>query len=154
MTFIGWLQIGLFVATVALLVRPLGGYMTQLFAGERVFLTPALRPVENALYALGGVKRDQEQGWKGYALAMLALHAAGFVLLYAILRLQHLLPLNPQGFAPMSAHLAFNTAVSFITNTNWQSYGGESTLSHFSQMVGLTMREDNIISVNIFSFYS
>ncbi len=140
MTVIGWLQIALFVLAVVLLVRPLGGYMTRLFSGEKVFLTPVLRPIEKALYWAGGVKSDQEQSWKGYALAMLALHAAAFVLLYAILRLQHVLPLNPQGFGPVSDHLAFNTAVSFITNTNWQSYGGETTLSHFSQMVGLTVQ--------------
>ncbi|MGE0741885.1 MAG: potassium-transporting ATPase subunit KdpA [Hyphomonadaceae bacterium] len=140
MTFVGWLQIGLFVLIVALIVRPLGGYMARLFAGERVLLTPLLRPIENAFYWLGGVKADQEQSWKGYALAMLAFNAAGFVLLYVILRLQHVLPFNPQGFAPMSDHLAFNTAISFVTNTNWQSYGGETTLSHFSQMAGLTVQ--------------
>ncbi|MBL8547958.1 MAG: potassium-transporting ATPase subunit KdpA [Hyphomonadaceae bacterium] len=140
MTILGWLQVALFVAVIALLVRPLGGYMTRLFSGERVLLTPVLRPLENALYWLGGVKAKEEQSWKGYALAMLAFNAAGFVLLYAILRLQHVLPLNPQGFAPMSDHLAFNTAVSFVTNTNWQSYGGETTLSHFSQMAGLTVQ--------------
>lgn len=140
MTFLGWLQIALFVAVVALIARPLGGYMARLFSGERVLLTPLLRPVENGFYWLAGVKADQEQGWKAYALAMLAFNAAGFVLLYAILRLQHILPLNPQGFGPLSDHLAFNTAVSFVTNTNWQSYGGETTLSHFSQMAGLTVQ--------------
>ena len=140
MTVLGWLQIALFVVVVALLVRPLGGYMTRVFSGDRVLLSPLLRPVENGIYWLAGVKAQQEQSWKAYALAMLVFHAAGFVLLYAILRLQHVLPLNPQGFPPMSAHLAFNTAVSFITNTNWQSYGGETTLSHFSQMAGLAVQ--------------
>ncbi len=140
MTLIGWLQIGLFVLAVALIVRPIGSYMTRLFTGERVFLSPVLRPVESGFYWLGGVKADQEQSWKGYALAMLAFNAAGFLLLYAILRMQHVLPLNPQGFGPMSDHLAFNTAISFVTNTNWQSYGGETTLSHFSQMAGLTVQ--------------
>lgn len=140
MTVLGWLQIAAFVLVLLLLVRPLGGYMARLFSGERVLLTPVLRPVESLLYWLGGVKAKEEQGWKGYALAMLAFNLAGFVLLYAILRVQHILPLNPQGFDPMSAHLAFNTAVSFMTNTNWQSYGGETTLSHFSQMAGLTVQ--------------
>ncbi len=140
MTVLGWLQIGLYIAVVALLVRPLGGYMTRVFSGERVFLSAVLRPVESVIYWLGGVKGKEEQSWKGYAIAMLAFHVAGFVLLYAILRLQNLLPLNPQGFGPVSDHLAFNTAVSFITNTNWQSYGGETTLSHFSQMAGLTVQ--------------
>jgi K+-transporting ATPase ATPase A chain len=140
MTFLGWAQIALFILIIALSARPLGGYMARLFSGERVWLSPVLHPVEGAFYWLGGVKADQEQSWKGYALAMLAFNAAGFLLLYVILRLQHVLPLNPQGFGPMSAHLAFNTAISFVTNTNWQSYGGETTLSHFSQMAGLTVQ--------------
>ncbi len=140
MTLLGWLQIALFVGVVAALTRPLGGYMTRVFEGKRTWLSPVLRPVEGAFYALAGVKADQEQDWKGYALAMLAFHAVGFVLLYAILRLQQFLPLNPQHFGPMSDHLAFNTAVSFLTNTNWQSYGGETTLSHFSQMAGLAVQ--------------
>ncbi|GAM99934.1 potassium-transporting ATPase A chain [alpha proteobacterium U9-1i] len=140
MTLIGWLQIALFIVVVTALVRPLGGYMTRVFSGEGVFLSPVLRPVENAFYAIAGVNAKEEQGWKGYALAMLAFHVFGFLLLYAILRLQNVLPLNPQGFGPMSDHLAFNTAVSFITNTNWQSYGGESTLSYLSQMAGLAVQ--------------
>lgn len=140
MTLVGWLQIALFVVVVAALTRPLGGYMTRVFSGERTWLSPVMRPVEGVFYALAGVKTDREQDWKGYALAMLAFHAAGFVLLYAILRLQQFLPLNPQHFGPMSDHLAFNTAVSFLTNTNWQSYGGETTLSHFSQMAGLAVQ--------------
>lgn len=130
MTFLGWAQIALFILIIALLARPLGGYMARVFGGERVWLSPVLRPAERAFYWLGGVKADQEQSWKGYALAMLAFNGAGFLLLFAILRLQNILPLNPQGFEPMSAHLAFNTAISFVTNTNWQSYGGETTLSH------------------------
>jgi K+-transporting ATPase ATPase A chain len=140
MTLLGWLQIAAFIVAVLLLVRPLGGYMTRVFSGERVFLTPVLRPIESGLYWLGGVKAKEGQNWKSYALAMLAFHVVGFVVLYAILRLQNVLPLNPQGFGPVSDHLAFNTAISFITNTNWQSYGGETTLSHFSQMAGLTVQ--------------
>src|SRR5262245_24592597 len=114
MSLIGWLQIALFILLLTALVRPLGGYMARLFSGERVWLSPVVRPVEGAFYALAGVDAKQEQSWKSYALAMLAFHIAGFVLLYAILRLQHVLPLNPQGFPPMSDHLAFNTAVSFL----------------------------------------
>jgi potassium-transporting ATPase potassium-binding subunit len=140
MTLMGWLQIGFFILTIVLLVRSLGGYLTRVFAGDRALLTPLLRPVEKAFYWLGGVKADESQNWKGYALAMLMFNAAGFVVIYAILRLQHILPLNPQGFGPVSDHLAFNTAISFVTNTNWQSYGGETTLSHFSQMAGLTVQ--------------
>ena len=140
MTWQGWLQIGVFTVIVIALVRPFGGYMTRVFNGERVWLSPVLRPIENVFYAIAGVKAKEEQSWKSYALAMLAINFAGFLLLYAILRLQNLLPLNPQSFGPMSEHLAFNTAVSFVTNTNWQSYGGESTLSNFSQMAGLVVQ--------------
>ncbi len=140
MTLNGWLQIALMLALVAVTARPLGLFMAAVMEGKRTFLHPALRPVEGRFYALAGVDETREQSWFGYVSALLIFNAAGFVLLYAILRLQHLLPLNPQGFGPMSEHLAFNTAVSFVTNTNWQSYGGETTLSYFSQMVGLTVQ--------------
>ena len=140
MTLIGWLQIGLLFAVVASLVKPLGLFMARVFSGERTFLSPVLGPVERGFYAAAGVDRKSEQGWLAYTLSMLAFSMAGFAALYAILRLQFYLPLNPQGFAGMSPHLAFNTAVSFVTNTNWQSYGGETTLSHFSQMAGLTVQ--------------
>jgi K+-transporting ATPase ATPase A chain len=140
MTWQGWLQIAAFTVIVVALVRPFGGYMTRVFNGEKVWLSPILRPVEVLFYAIAGVKEKQEHSWKGYALAMLAINFAGFALLYAILRLQNLLLMNPQGFGPMSEHLAFNTAVSFVTNTNWQSYGGESTLSNLSQMAGLAVQ--------------
>lgn len=140
MNALGWLQIGLFALVVVALARPLGGYMTKVFAGERVFLSPVIKPIEDMLYRAAGVRADREQTWRGYTIAALAFHALGFALLYAILRLQALLPLNPQGFGPVSDHLSFNTAVSFITNTNWQSYGGETTLSHLSQMLGLTVQ--------------
>src|SRR5215831_18563585 len=105
MTWQGWLQIAFYVVVVVALTRPLGGYMTRVFTDERTWLSPFLRPVENAFYAAAGVKADREQDWKGYALAMLAFHAAGFALLYAILRLQEFLPLNPQHFGPLSDHL-------------------------------------------------
>ena len=140
MTLIGWLQIGLLFLVVALLVKPLGLFMARVFSGKRTFLSPVLEPVERGFYAAAGVDPKAEQGWLAYAFAMLAFSMAGLAALYAILRLQYYLPLNPQGFAGMSPHLAFNTAVSFVTNTNWQSYGGETTLSHFSQMAGLTVQ--------------
>jgi K+-transporting ATPase ATPase A chain len=140
MTLVGWLQIAVFTVVVIALARPLGGYMTRVFNGEKTFLSIILRPVEIVFYAIAGVKANQEQSWKSYALAMLLFNAVGFGSLYAILRLQNLLPLNPQGFAALSEHLSFNTAVSFVTNTNWQSYGGESTMSNFSQMAGLAVQ--------------
>jgi K+-transporting ATPase ATPase A chain len=119
---------------------PLGAFMARVFAGERTFLHPALGWAERGIYGAAGVDPARGQNWLHYTLAMLAFNAGGFALLYAILRLQHLLPLNPLGFGPLTPHLAFNTAVSFVSNTNWQSYGGETTMSHFSQMAGLTVQ--------------
>lgn len=136
----GWAEI---VFTIALTVAagwPLGIYMARVWAGERTPLDPVLKPVEAGFYAALGIDRSKGQGWLGYAGSFLAFSAAGFVLLYALLRLQGVLPLNPQGFDGVSPHLAFNTAVSFVTNTNWQSYGGETTLSSLSQMAGLTVQ--------------
>lgn len=140
MTLSGWLQIGLFFLAVLAIIKPLGLYMAHVFSGRRTWLSPVLGPVENCIYKASGIDPQREQGWLGYTLAMLTFSLTGFLALYAILRLQHLLPFNPQGFAGMSADLAFNTAVSFVTNTNWQNYGGETTLSHFSQMAGLTVQ--------------
>ena len=138
MTIVGWIQIALFCAVVVALVKPLGSYMTGVFAGERTLLTPVLAPVERGLYRLAGINERHEQHWLAYALAMLAFHVFGFVILYALLRLQGWLPANPAGISGVAPDLAFNTAVSFITNTNWQSYGGESTMSYLTQMLGLT----------------
>jgi potassium-transporting ATPase potassium-binding subunit len=138
MTISGWIQILVFCALVAALVKPLGGYMTRVFNGERTLLSPVLRPVERALYWLGGISESREQDWVSYAVAMLLFHVGGFLILYALLRAQALLPFNPEGQAAVPEDLAFNTSVSFITNTNWQNYGGESTLSYFAQMAGLT----------------
>ena len=140
MTLNGWFQIALMFALVIATARPLGIYMASVFEGRPTPLDPVLRPVEKGFYALAGVDAKREQDWLAYTVALLVFNAAGFVLLYAILRLQHVLPLNPQGFDPMSPHLAFNTAASFVSNTNWQSYGGENTLSYFSQMAGLTVQ--------------
>ena len=138
MTIIGWIQIILFCAIVAALARPLGWYMTKVFNGERTFLSPVLRPVEAALYAAGGVNEKREQHWLTYTIAMLLFHVGGFLFLYALMRLQAVLPLNPAGQSAVAPDLSFNTAVSFITNTNWQNYGGESTMSYLVQMLGLT----------------
>jgi K+-transporting ATPase ATPase A chain len=140
MTLNGWLQIALMLVLVVATARPLGAFMASVLEGKPTFLSPAVRPIEGRFYWLAGVDETREQTWLQYASALLLFNAAGFVLLYAILRLQDVLPLNPQGFGAMSEHLAFNTAASFVTNTNWQSYGGETTLSYFSQMVGLTVQ--------------
>ncbi len=114
--------------------------MAQVFQGRKTWLTPVAAPVESALFRSAGIDPKTQQTWIGYTLAMLAFNGCGFLLLYALLRLQHLLPLNPQGFGPVAPDLAFNTAISFVTNTNWQAYGGETTMSHLTQMVGLTVQ--------------
>ena len=136
----GWLQIACFAAIVALLVKPLGGYLGRVYAGEHTALRPILGPVERALYRVAGIDASTEQSWYSYAAALLVFHAAGIALLYAILRLQRWLPLNPQEFPALTPDLALNTAVSFTTNTSWQSYGGETTLSYFAQMTGITVQ--------------
>ncbi|WP_291840115.1 potassium-transporting ATPase subunit KdpA [Brevundimonas sp.] len=140
MTVQGWAEIALTLGLAALLGWPIGIYMSRVWNGERTWLDPVLKPVEAVFYKASGVDPTRSQGWLGYAGALLAFNAVGFLLLYAILRLQGVLPLNPQGFEGVSPHLAFNTAVSFVTNTNWQSYGGESTMSTFTQMSGLTVQ--------------
>ena len=138
MTFIGWIQILLYCAIVVALVKPLGAYMTHVFNGDRTFLSPVLRPVERAIYWAGGVDERREQSWLMYAIGMLLFHVGGFLILYALMRFQALLPFNPAGQSAVAEDLSFNTASSFITNTNWQNYGGESTLSYLTQMLGLT----------------
>ena len=137
MTIVGWLQAALIFALVCLLVKPVGAYMAHVFEGERVFLTPVLGPVERAMYRLCRIDPAREMGWKGYAFAVIAFSLVSFVYLYALLRLQAFLPLNPQGFGNLAPDLAWNTAISFMTNTNWQFYSGESTMSYLSQMAGL-----------------
>ena len=138
MTLNGWIQILVFTLLVLALVKPLGGYMTRVFTGERTVLSPVLRPLERALYSLAGIDEHHEQHWLAYTIAMLVFHIAGFLILYAVLRLQAILPFNPQEMSAVPEDLAFNTASSFVTNTNWQNYGGESTLSYLAQMLGLT----------------
>ncbi|MGE5700656.1 MAG: potassium-transporting ATPase subunit KdpA [Deltaproteobacteria bacterium] len=134
----GWIQLGLFLGILLALTKPMGIHLHRaLDAAGKTFLDPVLKPVERLVYRFLRIDPKEEQDWKRYTLSLLAFGLVGVVFTYAVLRLQHLLPLNPQKFGPVSEHLAFNTAVSFTTNTNWQSYGGESTLSYFSQMVAL-----------------
>jgi len=145
-----WLQLGLFIGLLAALTKPIGIYLTKVLdADGRTWLDPVLRPLEQFTYRLMGVDAAKEHGWKAYTFALLLFTAAGVLFTYAILRLQHLLPLNPQGLPALSPALAFNTAVSFSTNTNWQSYSGESTMSYFSQMVALTIHNFTSAAVGI-----
>lgn len=138
MAAMGWLQLAVFVVVLAAVTKPLGMYITRVLdPNGRTLLDPVLKPVEKAAYALIGVERTGEQNWKGYAVSVLVFSATGLLFTYAVLRLQQYLPFNPQHFGAVPPDLAFNTASSFTTNTNWQNYGGESTLSYFSQMVGL-----------------
>jgi K+-transporting ATPase ATPase A chain len=136
MTVIGWII--LFCAIVIALVKPLGWYMTRVFNGERTFLSPILQPVEAGLYWIGGVDDKREQHWLTYTVAMLFFHVGGFLILYALMRFQAVLPFNPAEQSAVAEDLSFNTAISFITNTNWQAYGGETTMSYLVQMLGLT----------------
>ena len=138
MDLYGWIQLALFLGLLLLVTRPMGVYLYRVLDPQgKTFLDPVLKPVEGFFYRLMGIDPKAEQDWKRYAVSMLVFSLVGLLLTYAILRLQHLLPLNPQRLGPVSEHLSFNTAVSFTTNTNWQSYGGESTMSYLSQMVAL-----------------
>jgi potassium-transporting ATPase potassium-binding subunit len=139
MTLIGWAQIALFCVLIIALTRPLGGYMTRVFAGERTFLHPVLRPVERFVYWSCGVRESEDQHWLTYAIAMLIFSVAGFVSLYALQRLQWYLPFNPEGQTGVEQSLAFSTSISFLTNTNWQSYSPETTMGYLVQMAGLTV---------------
>jgi K+-transporting ATPase ATPase A chain len=147
MTFNGLFQILLFFGLVLVLVRPLGAFMARVFNGERTFLHPVLGPVERLIYRISGVDPNREQHWTTYTVGMLLFSAVGLVLLYVLQRSQHLLPFNPQGLGPVAPDLAFNTAVSFTTNTNWQAYSGESTMSYLVQMAGLAFH--NFVSAAV-----
>ena len=149
MTFNGWLQIGLYALVVLAITKPLGLYMYRVFEGERQPLPRVLGAFERLLYRLCGVDPRKEQGWKGYAASMLVFSALGVLVTYALERLQHLLPLNPQKLGAVAPDLAFNTAVSFTTNTNWQNYGGESTMSYLTQMAGLAWHNFTSAAVGI-----
>ncbi|MFO1128714.1 MAG: potassium-transporting ATPase subunit KdpA [Rhodospirillales bacterium] len=140
MTVIGWLQIILYAALILALTRPLGGFLARVVAGERTALSPVLAPVERLIYRAGGVDPRVEQHWLTYGVAMLLFNFAGCLVLYGLMRLQADLPLNPQGLPQVPADLALNTAVSFVTNTNWQAYGGEATMSYLTQMAGLAVQ--------------
>jgi len=147
MTSNGWLQIALFGVIVIAITRPFGGYMTRVFAGERTFLSAVLRPLERLVYWCCGVDETEEQSWRTYAVSMVLFGVAGFVTLYALERLQWYLPFNPQGQAGVEQVLAFNTSVSFVTNTNWQSYVPETTMGYLVQMAGLTVH--NFVSAAV-----
>ena len=140
MNLYDWLQIAAFCTVLVALTPLLGAYLTRVFDGQRTWLSPVLRPIEIVLYRVAGVDQKQEQHWVSYTIALLLFHVAGFLFLYLLLRLQSLLPLNPAGQGPVAADLTFNTTMSFLTNTNWQNYGGESTMSYLSQMLGLTVQ--------------
>ncbi|WJR68028.1 potassium-transporting ATPase subunit KdpA [Neorhizobium sp. CSC1952] len=140
MTLNGWLQILVFCGILIVLVKPLGGYMTRVFSGERTFLSPVLVPIERGLYAVAGTGEREEQHWTSYAFSLLMFNLLGVLVLYALMRLQGILPYNPAGMGAVPSELAFNTATSFVTNTNWQNYGGESTMSYLTQMAGLSVQ--------------
>jgi K+-transporting ATPase ATPase A chain len=137
MIYYSWLQFPLYIIVLLLWVKPLGLYMARVYQGERTFLSSIVAPVERFIYRLAGVKKDEDMNWKTYALTVLIFNLIGLLFLYLLLRVQNLLPLNPQELGSVAPALSFNTAVSFVTNTNWQSYGGETTLSNLSQMLGL-----------------
>src|SRR6478752_3842932 len=138
MTANGWFQILLFLGVVFLLTKPIGIFMTRVFNREHTFMDPVLRPIERLLYRVTGVDEDHEMRWTEYAIAMLLFSVVSMIALYFIQRLQGFLPFNPQKLGAVNPpHLAFNTAASFTTNTNWQAYSGESTMSYFTQMAGL-----------------
>ena len=149
MTFNGWLQIGLFFLVIVALTKPVGLYLARVFSGEQTMLDPVCKPLERIMYRLTGVDEAEEMPWTTYALAMLVFSVVSMVLLYALQRLQGLLPLNPQQFAGVAPDLAFNTAASFTTNTNWQAYGGETTMSYLTQMAGLAYQNFASAAVGI-----
>src|SRR5438477_3852444 len=145
-----WLQLVLYVVVLAAITKPMGLYLMRVLdADGRTWFDPVLGPLERLTYRLMGVDSSKEQDWKQYTLAMLLFSLVSLLFTYAILRLQHLLPLNPQGLGPVNPDLAFNTAASFTSNTNWQSYSGESTMSYFSQMVGLVIHNFTSAAVGI-----
>jgi len=146
MTIYGYIQIGIYFIVLLLLVKPLGLYMAKVYQGESTFLDRLIRPLEHLIYRLIGIKPDDEMDWKSYAISLLIFSAISFVVLYLLQRVQGFLPLNPQHLKSVSPDLSFNTAVSFVTNTNWQNYAGETTLSYLTQMAGLTVQ--NFVSAS------
>src|SRR5258708_12679285 len=140
-TLNGVLQVLIYLFLILLITKPLGLYLYKVFNGERTWLWPVVVPMERMFYRLCGTNPEEEQKWTGYVIAMLVFSVAGMLLTYLILRTQQWLPLNPQGLPNVEARLAFNTAASFTTNTNWQNYAGETTMSYFSQMVALVFHQ-------------
>jgi potassium-transporting ATPase potassium-binding subunit len=140
MTAQGLLQIAVYIGILVALAKPLGLFMTAVYEGRRTFLSPLLQPMELGIYRLAGVAEERETGWKRYALGVLLINLVGFLVVYLLQRMQGMLPLNPQGFGAVSPDSAFNTAVSFASNTNWQGYVGESTMSYLTQMLGLAVQ--------------
>ncbi len=140
MNAMGWFQIILTLVFLILLIKPLGTFMYRVYNGDRTFLSPIMGPVERFFYRLSGVRAEEEMTWKTYGLAVLFFSIIGILFLYALQRVQNLLPLNPSGFGPVAPDLALNTAVSFVSNTNWQAYGGETTMSYLTQMIGMTVQ--------------
>lgn len=137
MNIMSWLQLPIYIGVLLILVKPLGSYMARVYQGERTFLSPVIAPIERFVLKIAGVESNVEMTWKTYALTVLLFNLVGFFFLYLLLRFQQVLPLNPQALGSVSPQLAFNIAISFVTNTNWQSYGGETTMSYLSQMLGL-----------------
>ncbi|MCX5994297.1 MAG: potassium-transporting ATPase subunit KdpA, partial [Chloroflexi bacterium] len=132
MTAFSLIQIGVYLTILLLLVKPLGAYMAHVYQGERTFFDPVFKPLERLIYRIAWVNSAEEMDWKTYAVAMLVFNLIGLLFLYLLLRLQNLLPLNPQDLPALPPDMAFNTAVSFVTNTNWQSYSGEASMSYLS----------------------
>jgi len=149
MTLNGWIQILAYCVVVVLLVKPLGGYMYRVFNGDRTFLSPILGPLERGLYRISGTSEREEQHWTVYAAGIMFFSLASFLVLYFLQRLQGVLPYNPAGMSAVEQNLSFNTAASFVTNTNWQNYGGESTMSYLVQMAGLTVQNFMSAAVGI-----
>jgi len=149
MTLTGWIQILVYCGIVVLLVKPLGGYMYRVFNGDRTLLSPIFGPVERGLYRISGTSEREEQHWTTYSAGIIFFSLASFLVLYFLQRLQGVLPYNPAGMTAVEPNLAFNTAVSFVTNTNWQNYGGESTMSYLVQMAGLTVQNFMSAAVGI-----
>src|ERR1700738_1143645 len=143
----GWFQIGFFLLVIFLITKPLGVFLARVFSGEKTFLDSVLRPIERLIYRLTGIDEKHEMRWTEYAVAMLLFSGVSMALLYLMERVQKVLPLNPQKFANLEPGLAFGTAASFTTNTNWQAYSGESTMSYFTQMAGLAYH--NFISAAV-----
>ena len=147
MTANGWFQIAMFLGLILAITKPIGAFMARVFGGERTFLDPVMRPIERLLYRLTGVDEKHEMRWTEYAFTMLLFSGVTMLVLYLIERVQQVLPWNPQHFAAVAPALAFNTAASFTTNTNWQNYSGESVMSYFTQMAGLSYH--NFISAAV-----